>query len=129
MYNLKVECRTFNPGVLGSNPNTLKFLFNQSTIIPQLDFLSFHSQLFWVLIFSYLLYFVCLYLFIKEMSKTIKLRVKLTLLLKKLFNVYYARYFLDSSNTAFQKIKTKKVLRKTYLYRTAMRHHKGACNI
>jgi len=129
VYNLRVECRTFNPGVLGSNPNTLKILFNQNTNIPQLDFLSFHSQLFWVLIFSYLLYFVCLNLFIKEMSKTIKLRVKLISLLKKLFNVYYARYFLDSTNTAFQKIKTKKVLRKTFIYRNAIRYQKNACNI
>ena len=43
------------------------------------------------------------------MSKTTKFRVKLILLLKKLFNVYYARYFLDSRNIAFQKIKTRKV--------------------
>ena len=24
VYSLMVECRPFNPGVLGSNPNTLK---------------------------------------------------------------------------------------------------------
>ena len=58
------------------------------------------------------------------MSKTTKFKVKLTLLLKKLFNVYYARYFLDSRNIAFQKIKTRKVLRKTFLYMNAIKHQK-----
>lgn len=63
------------------------------------------------------------------MSKTTKLRVKLTLLLKKLFNVYYARYFLDSRNIAFQKIKTRKVLRKTFIYKNVIKYQKNTCNI
>ena len=58
------------------------------------------------------------------MSKTTKFRVKLILLLKKLFNIYYARYFLDSRNIVFQKIKTRKVLCKTFLYMNAIKHQK-----
>lgn len=58
------------------------------------------------------------------MSKTIKFRVKSILLLKKLFNVYYARYFSDSRNVAFQKIKTRKVLHKTFIYMNAIKYQK-----
>ena len=63
------------------------------------------------------------------MSKTTKFRVKLILLLKKLFNVYYARYFLDSRNIAFQKIKTRKVLRKTFLYMNAIKHQRNTHSV
>lgn len=63
------------------------------------------------------------------MSKTIKFRVKLILLLKKLFNTYYARYFLDSRNIAFQKIKTRKVLHKTFLYMNTIKHQKHTCGV
>lgn len=124
-----VECRTFNPGVLGSNPNTLKWRNFIRMNIPQLDFLSFHSQLFWVLVFSYLLYFVCLNFFIKEMSKTTKLRVKLVSLLKKIFSSYYARYFLESRYAALRNIKTRKIGRKNFIYRNAIRYQKSTLTV
>jgi len=97
----------------------------KSKNIPQLDYLSFHTQLFWVLIFSYLLYFVCLNFFIKEIAKTLKIRVKLITLLKRLYSVYFARFFLDSKTLAFQKIKTKKSPRKFFIFRNVIQYQKS----
>jgi len=59
------------------------------------------------------------------MSKTMKLRVKLTSLLKRIFSVYFSRYFIDSKYSSFQKIKTRKFRRKFFIFRNVIKYQKG----
>ena len=56
------------------------------------------------------------------MSKTVKLRVKLVSLVKRFFNVYFARFFLESKVSAFQKIKTKKNYRNFFIFRNVIKY-------
>ena len=54
--------------------------------MPQLDFFCYFNQIFWIYIFFWSSYFIYLIYFLKEVSKTIKLRLKVIALSKKLKN-------------------------------------------
>lgn len=63
------------------------------------------------------------------MSKTIKLRVKLVTLLRRLYSVYFARFFLNSKTIAFQKIKTRKSHRKFFIFRNVIKYQKSTRSV
>jgi len=61
--------------ILGSNPNILTKNLNK--VMPQFDFFSFYTQIFWIYIFICVFYLIYLKFLIKSLSELFSTRIQL----------------------------------------------------